>query len=157
MPMTKEDWRKFEEKLGHAYGGAELMCDGYQVYFSVQKDKGLQYVIMTYVDGWFKGKWTLEDCEIRRKFMRPVTRYMHKPKERQKLKALNKKLPKKYHKDWMDPDKTVTFWLPLWPNAQELRRHLVKNCDSIEWGRGTEKIMVKREAALAEEPGRVVQ
>jgi hypothetical protein len=156
MPMTKEDWRDFEEKLGGAYGFAELVCDGYRVSFAVEKAKGLQYVIMTYVDGWFKGSMTQEDCEIRRKFMRPVTRYMHKPKERQKLKTL-KKLPKKYHEDWMDPDKTFTFWVPVWPNAKELRRHLVKNCESIEWGRGTTEIMVEREAALAEEAGKVMQ
>ncbi|WP_051617136.1 hypothetical protein [Desulfonatronovibrio hydrogenovorans] len=125
--LSKEEWEEFEKNLSYPYGWAELFCDGYKVTFNVEREGTLRFAIVWYIDRKFKGKWLLEDCEIRRKFARPSVRNRWK-------KNMWKGLPKRMLKRMkIDPDEKVTVHLWHWNSAKSLRRHLVKNCDKIEW------------------------
>ena len=127
--MTPQDWERFEKRLSVPFSMVVLEADGYEVAFRVEPVKRLQYQIMTYVGGKFKGKWLLEDCEIRRKFMRPRSTYAFPAKERRELKKLGKKVLSKMN---MDPDRRITSYTPLWASPKTLKSHLRKNCQNIE-------------------------
>lgn len=128
--MTKEEWGQVNEQLDHAYGRAELMCDGYRLTLRVQRLKpGLRYAIAVYVGGWWRGEWALEDCEERRRFLQPCKAYAFKPKERARLKAMKPRMRKML--GW-DPDKTITYYRSWWGSFDALRRHLVRNNKVVE-------------------------
>jgi hypothetical protein len=127
--MTPEDWKTVEQKLSFPFGMVVLKADGYEVALRVEPVKRLQYQIMAYVDGQFKGKWTLEDCEIRRKFMRPRTTYAFPTKDRRALKKLGRTALSNMG---IDPDRRITYYTPLWTSPRTLKTHLRKNCQNIE-------------------------
>lgn len=128
--MTPQEWQRFESKLSHALGWVRLKIDGYEVDFRVEPVKRLKYQIMTYVDGKFQGRWLLEDCEVRRKFMRPRSACVHSAKERRDLRQMDKRVRRKLN---MDPDDRITYYTPLWSSPKSLKSHLRKTCQNIEF------------------------
>ncbi|MDT0496499.1 hypothetical protein RM530_03850 [Algiphilus sp. W345] len=130
--MTPADWTQFEAQLAHAYGSARLRVDGYDLSLQVQRIKGLRYEITVYVNGWMKGEWLTQDCEERRRFLRPVTTYLHTPKERARMKQ-TKAQERLVRSIGIDPDKKGTYYVPWWTSAKALRRHLIAHNESIEW------------------------
>lgn len=73
--MTKEEWEKVNESLQSVFiGGAKLEIDGYEVYLKLMQVSQFKNAIAIYVNGAFKGKWLLEDCEERRRFLPCKTR-----------------------------------------------------------------------------------
>ncbi|MEP7041878.1 MAG: hypothetical protein ABI843_02380 [Dokdonella sp.] len=126
--MTKEDWKQIEHSLSYSYGAADLVVDGREVALRVVRGKGLRYVIAVYVDGWMKGEWFTHDCEERRRFMRPVVSVAAKPSE---IARMRKACGKRYAEQFRQR-MTFTYYQSFWPSFVALRRHLVKNNQSIE-------------------------
>jgi hypothetical protein len=123
--MTRDECLKVERRLVFPGASVKLQCDEYCVALEVQRDK-MRMVVMVYVDGRFKGKWITEDCEERRRFLRPVT---HRPK------PYTPKQERLLGKKWCDAQRekhTHTYYLPIWASTRALLRHLHKHNSSVE-------------------------
>lgn len=128
--MTKTEWDQLKVDLGHAYGHAELLVDGYRLTLSVQAVKPLKYEIIPYVNGEFKGIWARDKTEEAVRFLRPVTLHLFSPAQKKRMtKGLSKKLIKELIPNI---DKTSTYYAWGWPSFASLKAHLIKNNKSIE-------------------------
>lgn len=129
--MTATDWEKVENKLSYPFGGVKLRIDGHVIDVMVEKEgpKSLKYVLAVYVDGYIKGEWLTNDCDIRRKFYYKSTRSLitakmrNSPELKKLKKAQKEELEKKYQYE--------TFY-PYFTSFKTLKAHLTKNNDSIE-------------------------
>lgn len=128
--MLQQDWKLVEERLKQLYSTVKLRCDGYEVSFVLARIGQFKNGILVYVDGVFKGKWLMEDCEERRRFCRPINKSFHTAKEKQSLR----KLPKKWRKESkaLDPDLKYTYYANYWTSFRTLKSHLIKNNRDIE-------------------------
>ena len=123
--MDRADWKTVEERLVYPGATIRLRADGREVTLQVHRE-GIRMQIGVYVDGWMRGEWIFNDCEERRRFMRPKVR-KPKPYTRSQIRALGK--------NWCEEQikrHTVTYWLPYWPSVRLLRRHFEANNESIE-------------------------
>jgi hypothetical protein len=130
--MTREEWAKVEKALSGIYGQAKLKVEDCEITFQRQLVDKNKLGIMTFVDGHFLGVWfSAEKPCPEQKFLRPCSRFTHKPKTRAELK----KLPKKTREAWgdfYDPDRKWNGFSPFWPNVTAIRRHYQKSFQSIE-------------------------
>ena len=124
--ITTEDWKDIEGQLKDFYTKVDLLIDGYKVTLMLQRISVTQNAIVPYVNGVVKGKWLTEDCEERRRFLRPVTRSLLSAKKMRELK-----LSKKILKEYKEKMKYTTFSL-YWPSFKPLKRHLIRNNQVIE-------------------------
>lgn len=127
MNLTKDDWKEAERRALWTCAGLTLLVDGYRI--SVCKEPASPYKnhLTVYVDGVFRGKWLLEDCEERRRFCYCVKHSLFKkgcPKDARKrlLKKLNK----------TEDDMSYWSYSPYYPSFAALRRQLVKNNHDIQ-------------------------
>lgn len=126
--LTKEDIEKITAELALPWGYVSLRCDGFSVTVAVVRTGTLKYGLAVYIDGFQKGKHILEDCEERRRFLRPSTCYLYSPKARQKLiKECGKRIAKK-----VGVDKRSTIHSHSWLSARAMLRHFVANNTSVE-------------------------
>lgn len=128
--MTKEDWKKVEESLDSFYDMVKLRCDGYILTLYLARYTQFKNGITVYVNGKVEGRWLVEDCEERRRFMRPVKNSVHPPKERAKLKKLSKRLQKS--SPLLNPDASFLTYRSYWTSFKALKNHLIKNNTNIE-------------------------
>jgi hypothetical protein len=126
--MTSQDWKEVEKRLKSFYYIVKLNCDGYKVDLVLEQVSTMKNSIMVYVNGKFKGEWLVNDCEERRRFLRPVLKYVYSAKWR----ASMKKKPKWLQKEFPDTNKTYTYYTPYWLSFGALKRHLIANNHSIE-------------------------
>ncbi|ANQ83673.1 hypothetical protein dqs_0597 [Azoarcus olearius] len=134
--MTPQEWRDVEASLSHPYGRVRLQADGHVLTLSVEKGKGLRYVIAAYIDGVIE--WNLmfsKDDGPYRKFWRPRKSYLYSAAERAELTKRSRK--RGMHKELRASYASMAtaaseLFDPLWPNAKALCRHLRKTCSSIE-------------------------
>jgi hypothetical protein len=82
------------------------------------------------VNGEVRGAWLFEDCEERRRFMRPVKRFLYSKEQRVSYKKVSKRLRQKY--GLPDPDITYTSYDFYWTSFRALKRNLIKNNTTIE-------------------------
>lgn len=131
--MTPEEWKKVEDHLRGAYGRVKLAIDDYDISLVREVSKN-KISTMVYVNGSVKGiDIGVEETEINRRFYRPNTRYAHtmrrgfnREKEIRKLKRLGlKDIVEMYQK-------RVTIHWPWWNNFNSMKKHLIKNNESIE-------------------------
>ncbi|NJD38750.1 MAG: hypothetical protein FIA89_10600 [Geobacter sp.] len=128
--MTKQDWTYTEERLKQQYAIVVLLCDGYRLSLTLNRIGNMELAICTYINGEMKGSWFLDDCEERRRFMRPIVKYVMSAKDR---KSWVKDFGKRYLKaKGIDVDKTYTTYLPWWKSFRSLKAHLIANNTSIE-------------------------
>ena len=125
--MTKIEWDVVEGRLRNVYHPVKLNCDGFIVGLSlVQLTIYRNVISILSVNGCFMGKWILEDCEERRRFLRPrvtsVFDYLRKDRR------ISKKLLKTVG---VDPGKKFTSYWPYWTSFSSLKRHLIANNESI--------------------------
>ena len=90
--MTVEDWKEVETRLSIPYSSVKLKIDGYDVTIGHAMEKPLKYCLVIYIDGIFKTKWVLEDCEIRRRFCSKHTKNLLTAKEKKALMRQRKAL-----------------------------------------------------------------
>jgi len=87
----------------------------------------MKNAIMFYINGEFKGKWLMEDCEERRRFCQSKERSLLDSKQ----KAQMKRWPKKERLAMEARSKFITY-SPQWTSFRSLKSHLIKNNKSIE-------------------------
>lgn len=131
MAITKEQWQQIEQNLSHAHGAVKLKCDGYEVGLYVIPVDTLQYGVQVYVNGAFQSKWMSEDCEERRRFLRPIERFLWSARERAvMLTAVGGKRAPKYSVERIN--RKITFYSSYWTSVKSLRRHIQKNNKELE-------------------------
>lgn len=125
--MTDEQWKQVESRLSRPFGSVKMQIDGYKITVVVEPLKGMKLVLMVYVDGYFRGKWLTEDCDIRRRFYYCSKRSLLTTKEKKRLqrekKAIREEIQKKME--------YMTF-LPYFGSFRTLKSHFMKNNQSIE-------------------------
>ncbi len=125
--MTVEDWKEVETRLSIPYSSVKLKIDRYDVTIGHAMEKPLKYCLAIYIDGIFKTKWVLEDCEIRRRFCSKHTKSLLTAKEKKALMRQRKALREQIMKDM-----TFEWYSPYWSSFRSLKSHLIKNNKSIE-------------------------
>lgn len=127
--MTKEEWKRCQEALKSFYSIVKLNVDGYEVGLRLERVDTYRNKIMVYVNGGFKGKWLIEDCEERRRFLRKMEKSLITAKQK---KDLNK-LPKKFRKEHEELfNRSYVYYEPYWTSFNSLKKHLINENESIE-------------------------
>lgn len=118
------------QELSFPHGFVGLQCDGYQLTLAVVCVGTLKYKIGFYVNGVFKGKWLLEDCEERRRFFCRREVFLHRPKLRAELIKIygGKRAAKS---KVAEVNQKFTSYRSHWDSVASLRRHLEKNNKDI--------------------------
>ncbi|MEA4825057.1 MAG: hypothetical protein VB130_00250 [Clostridium sp.] len=127
--MTKEEWVKVEKALQSLYSIVELKIDGYKVALKLERLDTYKNAIAVYINGEFKGKWLIEECEERRRFLRKREKSLITPKQRKDLNKLPKKF-RKEHEEWFN--RSYVYYEPWWNSFNSLKRHLISENESIE-------------------------
>ena len=123
--MDKSEWDRVKEQLqrGWPYGLVTLVADGYEVTLRLQPVDMFKNGILVFVNGHFKGKWLLEDCEERRRFLPQ----REKPVMNREERARWNKLPKRQRELMMqagfDPNRTYTEYAMHWTSWSALVKH----------------------------------
>lgn len=125
--ITAAEWKNVEESLKSFYHVVKLKCDEYVLTLKLEHISQFENGIGFYVNGEFKGKWLMEDCEERRRFFQPVTRSFMTAKQ----KAMVKKMSKK-RRDQVDEEHKITFYRVYWKSFKALKSHLIRNNQNIE-------------------------
>ncbi|MFW5435227.1 hypothetical protein [Paenibacillus apiarius] len=124
--MTTEDWKTVEKNLRHLHYPVELNCDGYPVTLVLERVTPFKNGIAVYIDGTVKSSWLIDDCEERRRFMRPITKSLFTKKQLESAK----KISKKYYKEAVA--QKYTCHDHRWYSFRSLKSHLIKNNEVIE-------------------------
>lgn len=126
--LTKDDVEKIKAELGLPWGRVALRCDGFRVTVAVTEVGALKYVLRVFVNGWLHASQVLDDCEERRRFMRPSLVRLYPPAKRQALvKQVGIRLAKK-----MGADATLTVYSHHWNSARVMLRHFLANNENVE-------------------------
>lgn len=133
--MTADDWKKVETELSSPFGYVKLKIDGYNVSIGCIQDKPLHYVLAVYIDGKFKMKWCLEDCEERRRFCFKHKKSLLTAQQKKKLKRESKAVREEVEKRM-----TVYTYYPFFNSFRTLKSHLIKNNTSIELAEEKENV-----------------
>lgn len=132
--MNSEYWNEVQKRILYTLGhSAFMMVDGYKIHLELHVNKKLQASVMVIINGQIKYEWLTTDCEERRRFFQPVSRYVYSLKYRTAMAKLHKKhrlLPDSTGS--VDFNKTVIGWYPWWNSFGGMRRHFEKNNQSIE-------------------------
>lgn len=129
--MTATDWEKVENKLSYPFGVVKLRIDGHTINVMVEKEgsKSLKYVLAVYVDGYIKGEWITNDCEIRRKFYYKRTKSLLTKDFRKS--SVFKRMKKKEQEEWIEKYR-YEYYSPYFSSFKTLKAHFTKNNNSIE-------------------------
>lgn len=125
--MTKEDWVKAEEKLSLPYAQVKFLIDGYNITIATIPEKPMHYCLAVYIDGVFKTKWCLEDCEERRRFCSVHKKSLLTAEQKKRLKR-----EKKAFREEIENKTTYYTYLPWWNSFRSMKSHFIKNNKSIE-------------------------
>ncbi len=127
MVMTDEQWKEVEKKLVPPFGRVELEIDGYKVTIVAQLVEKKKFSFVVYVNGFIRGEWSKDDCEIRRRFYYESKRSLLTKSEKAKIKKMRKSVREKL----LERTK-YSIYLPYWGSFSRLKSHLIKNNKSIE-------------------------
>lgn len=125
--MTDEQWKEVEEKLVPPFGRVKLQIDGYEVTITAQLVEKMKYSFVVYVNGFIRAEWSMNDCEIRRRFYYESKKSLLKGSEKAKIKKMRKAVQEKIIKSAQ-----YSVFLPYWGSFSRLKAHLIKNNQSIE-------------------------
>ena len=125
--MTDEQWKEVEKKLVPPFGRAELEIDGYKVVIVAGLVDKMKYGFVVYVNGFIRAEWSMNDCEIRRRFYYESKKSLLKSSEKAKIKKMRKSVREEIMKSAQD-----SVFLPYWGSFSRLKAHLKKNNKSIE-------------------------
>ena len=125
--MDKAQWTEVESCLRNQYHSVKLSIDGYEVCLILMPYKGLKQCIAVYVNGFIKGEWVFNDCEIRRRFYNRHTKSLLRTAEFNKLPAKMKKDLKKDRAKY-----EYEYFEPYWMSFNRMKSHFIKNNKNIE-------------------------
>jgi hypothetical protein len=129
MELTKEEWIKVQERLSSLFCVVNLKIDGYNVALSLTRISTYKNAIAVYVDGGFRGKWLIEDCEERRRFLQKRERSLLSDKQMASIKKLSKKRQKEFMEKYNTKYDTYSSH---WTSFGALKKHLIANNENIE-------------------------
>ena len=87
----------------------------------------LKYGFVVYVNGFIRAEWSMNDCEIRRRFYYESKKSLLKSSEKAKIKKMRKSVREEIMKSAQ-----YSVFLPYWGSFSRLKAHLIKNNKSIE-------------------------
>ena len=125
--MTDEQWKEVEKKLVPPFGRVELEIDGYKVTITAQLVEKMKFSVVVYVNGFIRAEWSMNDCEIRRRFYYESKKSLLKGSEKAKIKKMRKSVREEIMKSAQ-----YSVFLPYWGSFSRLKSHLIKNNQSIE-------------------------
>lgn len=125
--MTDEQWKEVEKKLVPPFGRVELEIDGYKVTITAQLVEKMKFSFVVYVNGFIRAEWSMNDCEIRRRFYNESKKSLLKGSEKAKIKKMRKSVREEIMKSAQ-----YSVFLPYWGSFSRLKSHLIKNNQSIE-------------------------
>lgn len=132
LTMTDEQWKQVEKNISGIYFSIHLKIDGYDITLQPVKNGNLKFMIAVYVNGHIKGEWIINDCEIRKKFYRSISKCYFTKKGIEKItKGLRKKEREEYEKE-LKEKYTYTYHEPYFGSFKTLKSTLIKNNTSIE-------------------------
>lgn len=129
--MTKEEWKKVEENLQIISSIVKLDCDGYEVTLSLQQISQFKNGIVVYVNGVFKGKWLIDDCEERKRFLPCKTKTLVKEKDIKAMGSSDFRMTKKRVKEFKDKYSYYVY-SNTWTSFREMKKHFEQNNQSIK-------------------------
>ena len=127
MGMTDEQWKEVEKELVPPFGRVELEVDGYKVNIVAGLVDKMKYGFIVYVNGFIRAEWSMNDCEIRRRFYYESKKSLLKSSEKAKVKKMRKSV----REEILQRTK-YSVYLPYWGSFSRLKAHLIKNNQSIE-------------------------
>ena len=125
--MTDEQWKEVEKKLVPPFGRVELEIDGYKVTITAQLVEKMKFSFVVYVNGFIRAEWSMNDCEIRRRFYYESKKSLLKGSKKAKIKKMRKSVREEIMKSAQ-----YSVLLPYWGSFSRLKSHLIKNNQSIE-------------------------
>lgn len=125
--MTDEQWKEVERELVPPFGRVELEIDGYKVTIVAGLVDKTKYGFIVYVNGFIRTEWSMNDCEIRRRFYYESKKSLLKSSEKAKIKKMRKSV----REEILQRTK-YSVYLPYWGSFSRLKAHLIKNNQSIE-------------------------
>ena len=128
MKMTENEWRIVEKRLDVLLGGVKLNCDGYRLSLRLSRITNNKLAITVFVNRKLRGKWLLDDCEERSRFMRPFKRFVWSKKARDMMQKIGKATLKE--KAWDPKEKRISYSF-YWPSFKPLKKHLIANNKEI--------------------------
>lgn len=130
MKLTKEQKDRLIEDLDHPWGNAELICDGYRITLQVERIKPLVFRVVTYINGQWRGEWSLGNKEI------PEQKFLNKKTHRACTPSFKAKMEKIFGKRAVAKDpyynKTFVTYDISWPSGKAAINHLCRVCESVE-------------------------
>lgn len=87
----------------------------------------MKYGFVVYVNGFIRAEWSMNDCEIRRRFYYESKKSLLKSSEKAKIKKMRKSVREEIMKSAQ-----YSVFLPYWGSFSRLKSHLIKNNQSIE-------------------------
>lgn len=126
---TAAEWTEIDERLKHFLEPVHLRIDGFEVWLELRQISQFRNAIFVYVNGYFKGKWFVDDTEEAKRFF-PLRRInLYSPAERKRLiKAVGKRQAERSF--GLSKYREQRGW--NWTSFRSLKRHLVENNDCIE-------------------------
>lgn len=125
--MNNTDWEKLRQILSYGVGShASLIADEYKLDLYVMQNDILKNVIYIFVDGENLGKYSLEECEIRKRFCQAHKHSLLSTSDKKKLKREKKDVQR-------EVEKMTTYYsyLPWWTSFRSMKVHLNKNNKDI--------------------------
>lgn len=128
--MDRKDWEKAKERLSLPLGSVKLIADGYTVTLQRVPVKDMFHnAIQVFVNGEFKGKWLLEDCEARRRFISQKAVPLMSRKE---IAAYNK-APQSVQRKFKEMrEARIIQYSSHWTSWNALVKHFEANNQSIQ-------------------------
>lgn len=134
--LDKDTKDRLIADLSYPYGRVELMCDGFKVALSVERAKKLNYRVMVYVDGCFKGEWLNPTKTFpEQKFYNRTESFLYTPKQRQMMLKDAPVFGRKGSKERTDWEARANVKLTTidstFPSGRAAINHLLKVCVSV--------------------------
>ena len=122
--MDRSEWDRAKEQLqqGWPCGLITLVADGYEVTLRLQPVDMFKNGIVIFVNGQFKGRWLVEDCEERRRFLPQREKAVMDKKAR----AIWNRLPQREKErlvPLVNPERTYTEYATHWTSWGALVKH----------------------------------
>ena len=135
--MTPQDWKEIEQALAQPYGNARLVADGHEITLSVERGKGLRYVVVVYIDRKIDWKKTIrpEAGAIERRFWRSRNHFLHTAKVRAEYAAQAKRRgqPAEIKASYArQAELSFEHLDPTFPSGKAACAHLRRHCIQIE-------------------------
>lgn len=132
--VTSQEWKEAEERLKSLWSPVKLKCDGYDLALCLERIGQFKNGILVYINGVMKMEWLAEDCEERRRFLRPVKKSVFSQKQKAALRKVSKRVRKE--NGLPELDASYIEYVPYWTSFRALKSHLIKHNSEIEMAGG---------------------